>query len=46
MGQMQLPWAGDVEGHLLCLGHCAGSFTGGVLPCYLSVFTETLAEVL
>lgn len=37
MGQMQLLWAGDVKGHLMCIGHYAGSFTEGMLPCYLSV---------
>lgn len=30
-------WAGDVEGHLMYVGHYAGSFTEGMLPCYLSV---------
>ena len=46
MGQMQLLWAGDVEGHLTCIGHCAGSFTDGMLPCYLSILIKTLTEVL
>lgn len=25
MGQIQLLWAGDVKGHLLCVGHYAGA---------------------